>query len=77
MSRITLRRRLSLYVRTPAIEARAKRVRYLTNGDARHRLRQLIRVMRALRLQLRNPPRLRSRFLRWARSQILHEGNES
>ena len=53
----TLRRRLSRYIRTPALEARAKRVRHLVNGDAKYRLRQLIRVSRALRLLSRNPPR--------------------
>jgi len=64
---MTLRRRLSFYVRTRDLQARAIRVRHLVNGDARHRLRRLIRAQRALRLQLRNPPRLRRRFLKWVR----------
>jgi hypothetical protein len=63
--RLTLRRRLSFYIRTRELQSRAKRVRHLVNGDARYRLRQLIRAQRALRLQLRNPPRLRRRFLEW------------
>ena len=53
----TLRRRLSRYIRTPAVAMRAKRVRYLMNGDARYRLNHLIRVSRALRLLSRNPAR--------------------
>jgi len=32
------------------LAARAKRVRYLTNGDTRYQLHQLIRAARALRM---------------------------
>lgn len=51
--RRTLRRSLSQYVRTRAVMARARRVGYITDGDVRYRVRQLIRKARAIRLMSR------------------------
>ena len=51
--RRTLRRSLSHYVRTAAVMARARRVGYITDGDVRYRVRQLIRRARAIRLMSR------------------------